>query len=58
MGRRPLAGSTRAGTVGQDSAELSTILLLGRGAQIAKLARGVFRGITDTMLPGLSRLTT
>jgi DNA-binding CsgD family transcriptional regulator/PAS domain-containing protein len=50
---------TRAGAVGRDSTELSTILLrLGRGAQIAELARGVFRGITETMLPGLSRLTT
>jgi DNA-binding CsgD family transcriptional regulator len=31
---------------------------LGRGAQIAELARGVFHGITDRDLPGLSTLTT
>ena len=38
---------------------LSEILSrLGRGAQIAQLARGVFRGITAQGVPGLSRLTT
>ena len=48
-----------ANTAGKDSAELSTILLrLGRGATIAELARGVFRGISESTMPGLSRLTT
>lgn len=44
---------------GKDSAELSTILLrLGRGATVAQLARGIFRGISESAMPGLSRLTT
>lgn len=44
---------------GKDSAELSTILLrLSRGATVAQLARGVFRGISESAMPGLSRLTT
>ncbi|MDT4921958.1 MAG: hypothetical protein QOI15_2860 [Pseudonocardiales bacterium] len=47
---------TMAGT---GTADLSTILLrLGHGAHIAQLARGVFRGITETAMPGVSRLTT
>jgi DNA-binding CsgD family transcriptional regulator len=41
------------------SAELSAILLrLGRGAEVAELARGGFRGVTERTVPGLSRLTT
>jgi DNA-binding CsgD family transcriptional regulator len=41
------------------SDDLSAILArLGRGAQIAELARGVFRGITERDLPGLNKLTT
>ncbi len=41
------------------SVELSAILLrLGRGAELARLARGVFRGVTENSLPGLSLLTT
>ncbi len=41
------------------SAELSAILFrLGRGAHVAKLARGVFHGVTERNVPGLSRLTT
>jgi DNA-binding CsgD family transcriptional regulator len=41
------------------SSDLSAILLrLGRGAEVAQLARGVFRGITEKTMPGLNRLTT
>jgi DNA-binding CsgD family transcriptional regulator len=41
------------------SADLSAILgRLGRGAEVAQLARGVFNGITERDVPGLSRLTT
>jgi DNA-binding CsgD family transcriptional regulator len=41
------------------SAELSGILgRLGRGADVAQLARGVFSGITEQDVAGLSRLTT
>ncbi|MDQ2748829.1 MAG: helix-turn-helix transcriptional regulator [Pseudonocardiales bacterium] len=41
------------------SADLSAILgRLGRGAEVAQLARGVFSGITERDIPGLSRLTT
>jgi DNA-binding CsgD family transcriptional regulator len=41
------------------SADLSAILgRLGRGAEVAQLARGVFSGITERDVPGLSRLTT
>jgi DNA-binding CsgD family transcriptional regulator len=41
------------------SADLSAMLLrLGRGAEAAELARGVFRGISERSVPGLSRLTT
>ncbi|MCU1657393.1 MAG: Response regulator containing a CheY-like receiver domain and an DNA-binding domain [Pseudonocardiales bacterium] len=44
---------------GHDSGELSAILLrLGRGAEVAQLARGVFRGVSERRVPGLSRLTT
>ncbi len=47
----------RAGTRLSD--DLSDILhRLSRGAEIAQVARGVFRGLTETSLPGLSRLTT
>jgi DNA-binding CsgD family transcriptional regulator len=50
---------TPARMTGHVSADLSTILLrLGRGAHVAQLARGVFRGITEATMPGLSRLTT
>jgi DNA-binding CsgD family transcriptional regulator len=39
--------------------KLSAILhRLGRGAEEAQLARGVFRGIAEHELPGLSQLTT
>jgi DNA-binding CsgD family transcriptional regulator len=52
----PTSGSNMEG---QTSNDLTAILLrLGRGAHIAQLARGVFRGITEDDLPGLSRLTT
>ncbi len=41
------------------SADLSQILVrLGRGAEIAQLARGATAGIAERDLPGLSRLTT
>jgi DNA-binding CsgD family transcriptional regulator len=41
------------------SADLSAILgRLGRGAEIAHLARGLFSGITEADVPGLSKLTT
>ncbi|MEP7021653.1 MAG: helix-turn-helix transcriptional regulator, partial [Pseudonocardiales bacterium] len=41
------------------SADLSEILVrLGRGAEVAQLVRGVFSGITDRDVPGLSWLTT
>ncbi len=41
------------------SSDLSAILgRLGRGAEVAQLARGVFSGITERDVPGLSRLTT
>ncbi len=44
---------------GRDSDDLSDILLrLGRGAEVAQLARGTLRGVTDRDVPGLSRLTT
>lgn len=44
---------------GHISGDLSAILLrLGRGAEVAQLARGVFRGITERTMPGLNRLTT
>jgi DNA-binding CsgD family transcriptional regulator len=44
---------------GHASGDLSAILLrLGRGAEIAQLARGVFRGINERTMPGLNRLTT
>jgi DNA-binding CsgD family transcriptional regulator len=46
-------------STGPVSADLSAILLrLGRGAEVAELARGVFRGVSDRSVPGLSRLTT
>ena len=52
----PTASGT---TENQLSADLSDILLrLGHGAEIAQLAQGVFRGISEARLPGLSRLTT
>jgi DNA-binding CsgD family transcriptional regulator len=39
--------------------DLSAILgRLGRGAQIAELARGVFHGITEREIPGVNSLTT
>jgi DNA-binding CsgD family transcriptional regulator len=39
--------------------DLSAVLgRLGRGAQIAELARGIFRGISERDLPGLNTLTT
>jgi hypothetical protein len=41
------------------SDDLSAILSrLGREAEIAQLARGVFTGVSERDLPGLSRLTT
>jgi DNA-binding CsgD family transcriptional regulator len=50
---------TPATTTGHLSGDLSNILLrLSRGAHIAQLARGVFRGITEATMPGLNRLTT
>jgi DNA-binding CsgD family transcriptional regulator len=51
---------TPADTTGaHTSGDLSEMLLrLGRGAQIAQLARGVFRGISEGDMPGLDRLTT
>ncbi len=52
----PIPEGTEAGQVSDD---LSAILLrLGRGAEIAQLARGRDRGLTDEAVPGLSRLTT
>jgi DNA-binding CsgD family transcriptional regulator len=52
----PMPGGRGHGHV---SADLSGILLrLGRGAEIAQLARGVFRGITERSVPGVGRLTT
>jgi len=49
------AGFSRA----RVSADLSEILVrLGRGAEVAQLVRGVFSGITERDVPGLSRLTT
>jgi DNA-binding CsgD family transcriptional regulator len=49
------AGLSRTRT----SADLSAILgRLGRGAEVAQLARGVFSGITERDVPGLSKLTT
>lgn len=42
-----------------DSGDLSEILLrMGRGSEIARLARGVFRGVSGRSVPGLSALTT
>lgn len=41
------------------SFQLSQLLLrLGRGAEIAQAAGGLFRGMTEQAMPGLSRLTT
>ncbi len=41
------------------SGDLSAILVrLGRGAQVAQLARGVVSSITERDVPGVSRLTT
>lgn len=41
------------------SAPLSTILLrVGRGAELAHLVRGVFRGVGELDVPGVQRLTT
>ena len=49
------AGLSRTRT----SADLSAILgRLGRGAEVAQLARGVFSGITERDVAGLSKLTT
>lgn len=43
----------------QASSDLSaTLLRLRRGAEIAQLTKGVFRGITEKSVPGLSRVTT
>jgi DNA-binding CsgD family transcriptional regulator len=49
-----------AGTEGGDESDaLSAILLrLGRGAEVARLGRGVLRDISGSRVPGLSRLTT
>lgn len=49
-----------AGTsVGHVSSDLSAILhRLGRGAEVAELARGIFRGISERHMPGVNRLTT
>jgi DNA-binding CsgD family transcriptional regulator len=45
--------------VGLQHTNLSAMLLrLGRGAEVAQLARTVFRGISNTDLPGLNTLTT
>jgi DNA-binding CsgD family transcriptional regulator len=48
-----------AGTDGGDESQaLSAVLLrLGRGAEVARLGRGVFRGVSEALVPGLSRLT-
>lgn len=44
---------------GQASDDLSAILLrLGRGVEVAQVARGVFRGGPAQDVPGLNRLTT
>lgn len=44
---------------GQESDDLSAILLrLGRAAEVAQVAREVFRGDSARDIPGLSRLTT
>jgi DNA-binding CsgD family transcriptional regulator len=52
----PIPEGTDTGHV---SHNLSAILLrLGRGAAAAQLARGVFRGVSERSVPGLSRLTT
>ena len=41
------------------SDDLAAVLArLGRGAQIAELARGVFHGISERDIPGISELTT
>jgi DNA-binding CsgD family transcriptional regulator len=49
------AGVSRANV----SRDLPAILMrLGRGAEVAQLARGVFRGVTNTDVPGLNSLTT
>jgi DNA-binding CsgD family transcriptional regulator len=43
----------------RNSGDLSEILLrMGRGSEIARLARGVFRGVSGRSIPGLSNLTT
>jgi DNA-binding CsgD family transcriptional regulator len=52
----PIPEGTGSGHISHD---LSAILLrLGRGAKVAQLARGVFRGVSERSVPGLSRLTT
>jgi DNA-binding CsgD family transcriptional regulator len=44
---------------GHVASDLSAILVrLGRGAEVAQLARGVFRGLTERNVPGLNSLTT
>jgi DNA-binding CsgD family transcriptional regulator len=46
-------------TADHDIGDLSAILLrLGRGAEVAQLARGAFRGVNERNVPGSSRLTT
>lgn len=45
--------------VGLESLALSaTLMRLGRGAQVAEAARTMFRGVSNSDVPGLSRLTT
>jgi DNA-binding CsgD family transcriptional regulator len=52
----PIAQGTQGN---HESGDLSNILLrLGRGAEVAQVARGVFRGVSQRAVPGLSRLTT
>jgi DNA-binding CsgD family transcriptional regulator len=52
----PTPDDRATGMVARDLSEI--LLRLGRGAEMAQLARGVFRGISEHTLPGLSRLTT
>jgi DNA-binding CsgD family transcriptional regulator/PAS domain-containing protein len=53
----PISADESSGNQASDA--LSAILLrLGRGAEIAQLARGVFAGISERNVPGLHALTT
>jgi DNA-binding CsgD family transcriptional regulator len=47
------------GDVAQLPGNLSAMLMrLGRGAEVAEVARGVLRGMNQADVPGLNRLTT